>query len=112
MQRFELEHRVSHADVDMLGEMKVASMLGFLEQAAVEASAALGFDPEWYAREGRVWIIRRTRLERLIPVGGRDALVAATHIADYRRARSLRAYEVYRREPSSQSPDIAPAGAP
>ena len=96
MHRYALEHRVSHADVDLLGEVKVAAVLGLLEQAAVEASWDCGFDPGWYTAQGRVWIIRRTRLERVLPVGGGDRLRVETHVLDWRRARSLRSYEVRR----------------
>lgn len=96
MHRYALEHRVSHADVDLLGEVKVAALLGLLEQAAVEASWECGFDPRWYTERQRVWIIRRTRLERVRPVGGGDRLRVATHVLDWRRARSLRAYAVER----------------
>jgi acyl-CoA thioester hydrolase len=98
MHRYRLSHRVSHADVDLLGEIKVSALLGLLEQAAVEASWDRGFDPAWYARSKRVWIIRRTRLERLRPVGGGDRLQVATRVLDWRRARSLREYEVRRRD--------------
>jgi len=94
MHRYALEHRVSHADVDLLGEVKMTALLGLLEQAAVEASWDCGFDPGWYTAQGRVWIIRRTRLERLRPVGGGDRLRVATRVLDWRRARSLRSYEV------------------
>src|SRR5690606_7053855 len=94
MHSYVLTHRVSHADVDLLGEIKVTALLGLLEQAAVEASWDCGFDPAWYTQNGRVWIIRRTRLERRLPVGGGDVLQVATHVLDWRRARSLRAYEV------------------
>src|ERR1700687_196751 len=93
---YRLERRLSHADVDFVGELKVAALLGLLEQAAVEASTEAGFDPAWYAREGRMWIIRRTRLERFRPVGGSDTLEVETHVADFRRARSLRRYHVRR----------------
>jgi acyl-CoA thioester hydrolase len=94
MHRYVLDHRVSHADVDLLGEVKTPALLGLLEQAAVEASWECGFDPAWYAAAGRVWIIRRTRLERALPVGGGDVVRVATHVLDWRRARSLRAYEL------------------
>lgn len=97
MHRYRLSHRVSHADVDLLGEIKVEALLGLLEQAAVEASWDCGFDPAWYAAAGRVWIIRRTRLERFRPVGGGDRLEVRTRVLDWRRARSLREYEVFRR---------------
>ena len=94
--------------------MKIAALLGLLEQAAAEASWDCGFGPEWYAAAGRVWIIRRTRLERFTPVGAATSLRTATAVLDWRRARSLRSYEVRRaarraadrgeRSPSSRAP--------
>ncbi|MBM4266940.1 MAG: hypothetical protein FJ144_10050 [Deltaproteobacteria bacterium] len=88
--------QVSHASVDFLGELKVSALLGLLEQTAVEASAEAGWDPARYAAEKRVWIVRRTRLERLVPLGGGDHLRIATHVDDFRRARSIRRYAVER----------------
>jgi len=93
---YRLQRRLSHADVDFLGELKVPALLGLLEQAAVEASTAAGYDAARYTHEGRIWIIRRTQLERLIPVGGTDTLEVETAVADFRRARSLRRYHVRR----------------
>ena len=98
MRTYRLERQLSHADVDFLGELKIAALLGLLEQAAVEASTAVGFDADRYTREGRIWIIRRTRLERFVPVGGGDRLGVETHVLDFRRARSLRQYTVRRGE--------------
>ena len=83
--------------MDILGELKVSTLLGFLEQAAIEASADAGFDPERYASLKGVWLVRRTLLEKFSPVGGGDQLSISTHIADLRRARSLRNYEVSRK---------------
>lgn len=97
--------RISHADVDFLGEIKVSALLGLLEQTAVEASAASGFDPARYTELGRVWLVRRTRLERLTPVGGGDVLRVSTHVADFRRARSLRRYTVRRTEGLEPRPE-------
>jgi len=94
MRTYHLQHRVSHAAVDFLGELKVSALLGLLEQAAVEASSDAGFDPAWYTSAGRVWVIHRTRLQRLVPVGGIDTLDLDTQILDFRRARSLRRYVV------------------
>lgn len=96
MRTYRLERRLSHADVDFLGELKIPALLGLLEQAAVEASTAAGFDAARYTREGRIWIIRRTRLERYVPVGGGDILEVETQVMDFRRARSLRHYMVRR----------------
>ncbi len=91
---FVLHRRISHAEVDFLGEVKVSALLGMLEQAAVEASSAAGYDAARYTQEERVWIIRRTRLQRLRPIGGVDEIEIHTQIADIRRARSLRQYSV------------------
>ncbi len=96
MRIYRLDRRLSHADVDFLGELKIPALLGLLEQAAVEASSAVGFDAARYTREGRIWIIRRTRLERFVPVGGGDMLEVETQVMDFRRARSLRHYTVRR----------------
>jgi len=96
MRIYRLERRISHADVDFLGELKVAALLGLLEQAAIEASIDAGFDAEWYAREQRIWIIHRTRLQRLVPVGGGDRISVETTVSDCRRVRSLRRYAVHR----------------
>jgi len=98
MSTYQLERRLSHAEVDFLGELKVGALLGLLEQAAVEASTAAGYGAERYTREGRVWIIRRTRLKRLQPVGGTDGLTIETSVQDFRRARSLRRYDVRRKD--------------
>jgi acyl-CoA thioester hydrolase len=92
MRLYRLERRVSHADVDFLGELKVSALLGLLEQAAVEASIDAGFDAARYMRERRIWIIHRTRLQRLFPVGGGDRIDVDTAVCDFRRVRSLRRY--------------------
>ena len=96
MEVYEKSFTVSHADVDFLGEFEISRLLGALEAAAVEASAQAGYPPAEYHRIGRVWIIRRTRLERLAPIGGGDRLVISTRVEDIRRARSLRRYEIGR----------------
>jgi len=96
MRTYALARRLSHADVDFLGELKVSALLGLLEQAAVEASSDAGYDAARYARDGRLWIIRRTRLKRTVPVGGTEAVEVETQVIDFRRARSLRRYTVRR----------------
>ena len=58
--RYQLDHVVSHGDVDLVGEFKGRAVLGLLERAAVEASAALGFDADWYTRNQCVWVVVRS----------------------------------------------------
>lgn len=92
--RAPLRHRVPHAQVDAAAEVRVSALLGLLEQAAIEASTDVGLDPGWYAAARRMWIVRRTRIERSHPVGGGDLLEVRTRVLDWRRARSLRGYEI------------------
>jgi len=94
--RYQLDHVVSHGDVDLVGEFKGRAVLGLLERAAVEASAALGFDADWYTRNQCLWVVRRTWMTRHRAIGGRDRLLLDTWIEDFRRARSLRRYTIHR----------------
>jgi acyl-CoA thioester hydrolase len=93
---FDFDHTISHGDVDFVGEFKTAALLGLLEQTAIEASARLGFGADWYSEQGCYWIVRRTRLERHASLGGHDRVRVRTWVDDFRRARSIRRYELRR----------------
>src|SRR4029453_15199163 len=77
-------------------ELRPNGLLRFLQQAASDASAAVGFDVEWYERAGALWVIRRTIVDFLAPILYRDDLEVRTWVADIRRVRSQREYEVRR----------------
>lgn len=103
-----LLYRVPHSQVDALAEWRMSGLLGLLEQAAIEASTDVGLGPAWYARARRTWIVRRTRVERRLPVGGGDLLEVQTRVLDWRRARSLRRYEVRLHAPGRDTRIAAP----
>jgi len=107
-----LRQRVPHAQVDASAEVRLSALLGLVEQAAIEASTDAGLDPGWYAGARRMWIVRRTRIERFHPVGGGDLLECRTRVLDWRRARSLRGYELRLVEPGrgTRVSPLAPAG--
>lgn len=83
-------------DLDAYGELRTNGLLRFMQQAASDASAAAGFDVEWYERAGTLWVIRRTIADFLLPVLYRDELEVRTWVSDIRRVRSQREYEVWR----------------
>jgi len=85
---------VWQADVDAAGEMRASSLLRLLQETATRASAEAGFDPDYYARIGRTWMVRRSTLALAEPARYGDVLTARTWIADFRRVRSRREYEV------------------
>ncbi len=86
---------VWQADLDAFGELRNTTLLRMLQEAATRASSDAGFDDAYYAHTGTMWIIRRTKLERMSPARYGDDLTVRTWIADFRRVRSQREYEVY-----------------
>ena len=96
MQRHVSRYRVQLFDVNAFGELHTAGFLRFMQQTASDASAAAGFDVEWYARQGTIWLIRRTVFECVLPVVYRDEIVVHTWVSDIRRVRSQRDYELRR----------------
>ena len=81
-------------DVDCFGELRSNVLLRWLWQTASDAAAAVGYDLDWYGREGTMWIIRRTRGEWLQPAHYGDQVTVRTWVSDVRRVRSQREYEV------------------
>jgi acyl-CoA thioester hydrolase len=67
-----------------------------MEQAAIEASAAVGYDDARYAAMGTMWLIRETDIEYLLPLKAGDEVVVTTWVADFRRVRSRRRSEFTR----------------
>ena len=85
---------VWQADVDAFGELRSSAVLRFLQETATRASTEAGFDPAYYERAGTLWLVRRTTLALLAPARYGDELEATTWIADFRRVRSRRDYEI------------------
>jgi acyl-CoA thioester hydrolase len=85
---------VWQADLDAFGEMRNATLLRLLQEAATRASSDAGFDAPYYDRTGTMWLIRRTTLSLSSPARYGDILEVRTWIADFRRVRSQREYEV------------------
>lgn len=86
---------VWQADLDAFGELRTLTIIRLLQEAATRASSAAGFDSAYYARTGSMWLVRRTRLTLAEPARYADELTVRTWIADFRRVRSQRDYEVY-----------------
>ena len=85
---------VRHHEVDRFGRLHAAVYLRYLAHAAVEASAAAGFDAAWYAAAGGLWIVRRTMLDVVRAVRADEELTIRTWVEDFRRVRSERRYEM------------------
>ena len=87
---------VRHYECDAYGHVNNANYLRYMEHAAIEASAAVGFDDARYRSLGAVWLIHDTDIEYLQPLVAGDNVEIKTWVSDFRRVRSQRQYEFRR----------------
>lgn len=85
---------VRHDEVDRFGRLHPATYLRYLSHAAVEASAAAGYDAAWYRSAGAAWLVRRSTFELARPARSGEQLTIRTWVEDFRRVRSQRRYEM------------------
>lgn len=81
-------------ELDAWDRPRTSTLLRWLEQVAVEASASAGFGRAWYAARQAAWVIRRMTLQRLGPASYGDALTVTTWISQHGRIRANWDYEV------------------
>lgn len=87
--------QVRHYECDYFGRLRPATLLGYLQEAAFDASAAVGYSATRYDEIGFQWFAYETQLTVLRPLHYGDQVEVRTWIHDFRRVRSLRQYEVY-----------------
>lgn len=85
--------RVRHYECDVYGHVSYANYLRYMQEAAFDASAAAGYDHAQYMTMGRTWLIRETDITYLHPLSYGDSVQVKTWVVDFRRIRSIRAYE-------------------
>ena len=86
--------RVRHYECDAYGHLNNVNYLRYMQEATIEASAAAGYDTARYAALGYHWLVRETEIEYLHPLVYGDTVEVKTWVADFRRVRSRRAYEL------------------
>lgn len=93
------QFRVRHYECDLYGHLNNVHYVRYMQEAALDASAAVGWDMARYQNIGQCWLIRETKIEYLLPFFYNDNVIITTWAADFRRVRSRRVYE-FRREGS------------
>lgn len=86
--------RVRHYECDAYGHVNHANYLRYMQEAAIDASTAAGYDEARYEAMRRRWLIRETDITYLRPLTRRDTVIVKTWVDDFRRVRSRRAYEL------------------
>lgn len=90
------EFTVRAYECDAYGHLNNAHYLRYMQEAAFEASAAVGYPTDRYVQMGRLWLAHETEIEYLQPLYAGDTVEVRTWVADFRRVRSLRRYEFRR----------------
>lgn len=85
-----------HYECDADEYVHPANYLRYMQEAAFEASAAVGFTPARYRHIGYWWLAYETDIHYLNPLRYNDTFEIKTWVVDFRRVRSLRNYEFYR----------------
>jgi acyl-CoA thioester hydrolase len=85
--------RVRHYECDAYGHVNDTNYLRYMQEAAFDASAAVGYDLARYQAMGRHWLVHETDVEYLHPLRYGDSVQVKTWVADFRRIRSRRRYE-------------------
>ena len=83
--------------IDVNGHVNHLEYLRWMQDLAVEHSAARGWPLERYRATGTAWVVRSHSIEYLRPAFAGDPLSILTWVADLRPRSSLRKYLLWRR---------------
>ncbi len=86
--------RVRHYECDAYENVYYTNYLRYIQEAAMDASASLGFDAAWYASQGTTWMVRDTEIEYLRPLRYGESVRVKTWVENFRKAVSRRAYQL------------------
>jgi acyl-CoA thioester hydrolase len=104
---FTAAFRVRHYECDAYGHLNNVNYIRYMQETALDATAAVGRGSDWYAQAGYTWRIYDTDIEYLQPLLHNDQVEVTTWVEDFRRVRSRRVYEFRR----AGSPDLAARAA-
>jgi YbgC/YbaW family acyl-CoA thioester hydrolase len=83
-------------ELDVSGQVAPPTFLNYLEEGAVQASAAEGYDHNWYFANNRMWVVRKMTMRYFSPAVITDELALYTWVSDFRRVQSNREYDLRR----------------
>lgn len=86
--------RIRAYECDPYDHVNHANYLRYMQEAAFDASAALGYNTARYREMGHHWLIRETDITYLRPLVYGDTVIVKTWVGDFRRVRSRRMYEL------------------
>lgn len=85
--------RVRHYECDPYNHLNNVNYVRFMQEAALDASADVGWPTKRYTDNGTGWLVRETQVEYLRPIMQGQTVNITTWMEDVRRVRSQRRYE-------------------
>ena len=85
--------RVRHYECNAHNQLFPAVYMRYAQEAAFGATAAAGYDLARYEELDRLWLARQSEIEYLHHLRYGDSVQVKTWVVDFRRVRSIRAYE-------------------
>jgi len=86
--------RVRYHECDYYGRVNHTNYLRYMQEAAFDASASVGYDLARYEAINRFWLVRETDVDISRSLRYGDSVEVKTWVADFRRVRSRRMYEI------------------
>lgn len=88
--------QIRHYECDATGIVHHAQYLRYMQEAAFNASAMVGYGAQKYESINLQWLAYETEIDYIHPIHYGETIHIRTWIHDFRRVRSLRQYEFYR----------------
>jgi acyl-CoA thioester hydrolase len=82
--------------IDELGHVSNLKYIAWMQEIAIEHSAAQGWPVERYLQSGAVWVVRSHFVTYLRPAFQGETIVLQTWVAQIKQRSSLRKYQVLR----------------
>lgn len=93
---FKRRFRVRHYECDAYGHLNNVNYVRYMQETALDASTAVGWDSARYTAIGHQWLIRETDIEYLQPLLWNDEVEVISYVIEFRRIQSRRYYEFRR----------------
>ncbi|MCI0711925.1 MAG: thioesterase [Chloroflexi bacterium] len=95
---FTWEFKVRSHEINQFGIVSPGTFQNYLEETAIRASDAAGYDRHWYDEHHCSWIIRRMTVKYGVEARREELIEARSWVSDMRRVRSNREYQLIRQD--------------
>ena len=95
--KFVFLHRINDDEIDGYGHVNNKAYVGWMQEAAIAHSTAVGWDPSRYRSNGIGWLARSHTITYLQPAFVAEDVEVQTWVVDMKKVTSLRRYEIVRR---------------